>query len=201
LNSRLIASALALCSAAFLPLAAHATLITYDITYTGTGTFVGGETATGSGFITFDVSSLGPKGLAAVTGFSFTDTIDNPVLGDVTFTYGLGDLSSSSEIFAGTLTAPILTNLQLQTNYIAGTTNTNYSATDFNLAYSPAVAESTAGANSLKLGDFTSGSGTVTADASVSVVPEPSSYVLFATGIAGAALLSLNRKRSAASLT
>jgi hypothetical protein len=196
-KSHLALIVLATCAA--LPMVSKAdTIVTYDFTYNGTGIYVPTETATGNGSITFDLSSLSS---VKVTAFSFTDTLSDPTLGSSTFTYGLTDLSSVSDVFGGTLANPILTNLQLQTAYLTGTPNSNYSATDFNLAYSPAIAESTAGANGAKLADFTSGTtGIVRVDPSISAVPEPSSYLLFATGIMGVARLYKSRKHAGQAL-
>ena len=197
-NSRIVALALAVCSAALLPVHAKADTLTYNFTYSGVGTYTPSETATGSGSITFNFSALGAGGLSDISAFSFTDTLVTPSNGTSSFTYGLANLNSASEVFGGTLANPILTNIQLQTKYLAGT-NSTFGNVDFNLAYSGVTADSTASLSTAFLPDFTTGGGTMTI-APAAATPEPSSILLLATGLAGAGLLYLSRKRFASDL-
>jgi hypothetical protein len=194
-NSRIVALALAVCSAALLPVHAKADTLTYNFTYSGTGTYTPSETATGSGSITFNFSALGAGGLSDITAFSFTDTLVTPSNGSSSFTYGLPNLHSSSEVFGGTLANPILTNIQLQTNYLAGSNNA-FGNVDFNLIYSGPTSDSTGSLSTSFLPDFTNGGGTMTL-APAATTPEPSSILLLATGLAGAGLLYASRKRFA----
>jgi hypothetical protein len=196
-KSRIAAFALAVFSAAFLPMAAKADTLSYAFTYTGTGVYTAGETATGSGSFTISFNSLGS---ATVTAFSFTDMLTAPGLGSSTFNYGLSDLATSQIVLGGSLANPFLSNLQLSTTYVAGS-NSKFGSTDFVIAY-PSVnpgTGSTADSHGSVLADFTAGSTQLT-PATVSAVPEPSSYLLFATGLAGAAFLYVNRKRLAVDL-
>lgn len=177
---KLLMTAVALLSAS---LAAHATTVTYDFTYTSTSGSLPGETASGTG--SFAVSyPYGTRG-GTLTAFSFTNTIDSSI-GDSTFVYYFNDVGSSNivltlggeSIALGTITAG------------AHGTNTSWGAVDFtlNIATDGVVTGSTSyvgNGNANSAADGTTGVGTVTF-VSTDATPEPSSFVLLGTGLLGA---------------
>jgi hypothetical protein len=187
-KSRIAVLALGLCSAAFLPAVAKADSITYNFSYSGTGTFTGGETASGNGSFTIDYTTLGNGFL---TAFNFTDTLIAPSGNSTiqsTFTYDLADITSQSIVLGGTLANPILTNIQLGTDDIVGT-NGDFGTAAFGLTYSganPGVGD-TNGTSGQRLNDFTNGQTTLSAPLQAPAVPEPASYALLATGLFGLA--------------
>src|SRR6202789_1851680 len=129
--------ALGLCAAAFLPSVAKADSITYDFSYSGTGTFINGELASGNGSFTIEYTTLGN---AVLSAFTFTDTLNAPSGKSSiasTFSYNLSDITSQSIVLGGTLADPILTNIQLGTSDVAGSNN-DFGAAGFGLAYSGA---------------------------------------------------------------
>lgn len=177
---KLLMTAVALLSAS---LAAHATTVTYDFTYTSTTGNLAGETASGSG--TFAVSyPYGTRG-GTLTAFSFTNTIDSSI-GDSTFVYQFNDVASSNivltlggeSIALGTITAG------------AHGTDASWGTDEFvlNIATDGTVTGSTyyvGNGNANSAADNTTGTGTVTF-VGTDVTPEPSSFVLLGTGLLGA---------------
>jgi hypothetical protein len=182
--------ALGLCAAAFLPSVAKADSITYDFSYSGTGTFINGELASGTGSFTIEYTTLGN---AVLSAFTFTDTLNAPSGKSSiasTFSYNLSDITSQSIVLGGTLADPILTNIQLGTSDVAGSNN-DFGAAGFGLAYSganPGVGD-TNGTTGQNLNDFTNGQTTLGGGPTLGAVPEPATYALLATGLFGFAFL------------
>ncbi len=176
---KLLMTAVALLSAS---LAAHATTVTYDFTYSSTSGSLAGETASGSG--TFAVSyPYGTRG-GTLTAFSFTNTIDSSI-GDSTFVYYFSDVGPSNIVL--TLGGE---SIALAT-ITAGTegTDESWGTVDFvlNIATDGVVTGSTSyvgNGNAHSAADDTTGVGTVTF-VSTDVTPEPSSFVLLGTGLLG----------------
>jgi PEP-CTERM motif-containing protein len=178
-----------LCAAAAMGLAgaAMAAPITVSFTYTGAGTFVSGETASGSGSFTYNGSTL--------TAFSFTDTLTETLtpFASATFTYGLADVASDS-INPGSGFSQLVINLS--TNQLSGNPS-SFGTSAFTLQYSAANpgAGSTAGSSGATLQDFTGGTVTLTQGEAPPATPEPATI-----GLAGVALsmgaIFLRRRRS-----
>ena len=173
---------------------AKADTLTYDFTYTGTGTFVSGETAVGSGSFTLSFTSLNAP---TVSSFSFTDTLTQPNSTSSTFMYTLANLGTPQIVLGGTLANPSLATMQIQTNAVIGS-NGAFGPASYGFSYASVDpgAGNTMGTTGQFLDDFTSGD-TVLTLATTPSVPEPSSYALLATGLIGAALLY--RRRNLAS--
>jgi PEP-CTERM motif len=188
LKVRLAALALGLCALASLPLVAKADTLTYNFTYTGTGVYVSGETASGSGTFTISFDTLND---ATLTNFSFNDTL-TVAKSSSSFTYSLADFGTSSIVLGGTLANPFLANLQIQTNAVNGT-DSSFGPASFGFSYASVnpAAGNTLGTSGEFLDDFTTGNVVLGQPTllTVSSVPEPASYALFATGLIGVALL------------
>jgi hypothetical protein len=186
LSSRAFGIAAATCLFGLAALSAFANTVTYDFTYSGTGTFVN-ETVTGNGAFTADFTPGSTTG--TLDSFSFTDTFAG-VDGSSTFNY----TSATGPILFATSSPFAVTNITLQTPYVTGT-NSAFGSVDFVLNYSGVTFDSTGGSNSAAssfLADFSSGGGTI------ALTPEPAS-----AGILGLAVLALgicyrSRRRASA---
>jgi PEP-CTERM motif len=166
-------------------LAAHADTFTYDFTYNGVGTYDTSVNASGTGTFTY-TSTLGST-TAALTGFTFMNTLTSPSLGSSTYSYsGLTDVAGSSVVVNAT--TGLLANTTISTDYLLGT-DAALGTVRFVLNYSPVVFDSTADSNGTGsyLQAFTTGGGTVTFAPTVASTPEPSSLILLGTGILGLA--------------
>ncbi|MDW5265630.1 MULTISPECIES: PEP-CTERM sorting domain-containing protein [Acidobacteriaceae] len=178
---KLLVAAVALLSAS---LAAHATTVTYDFTYSSTTGSLAGETASGNG--SFAVSyPFGTRG-GTLTAFSFTNTIDSSI-GDSTFVYRFNDIDAASSNIVLTLGGESIALATITAG--ARGTNTSWGAVDFvlNIATDGVVTGSTyyvGNGNAHSAADGTTGTGTVTF-VSTDVTPEPSSFVLLGTGLLG----------------
>jgi hypothetical protein len=197
-KSRLVVLALSLCSFASLSVVAKADTLTFDFTYTGTGTFVSGETASGMGSFTLSFTSLNSP---IVSAFSFTDTLTAPgATGSSTFNYTLADLGTPQIVLGGTLADPFLATMQIQTNAVTGS-NSNFGPASYGFSYAsvdPGTGN-TMGTTGQFLDDFTNGN-TVLTLVPPPAVPEPSSYALLATGMLGMALFYLKRNKISSNL-
>ncbi|GGG66671.1 PEP-CTERM sorting domain-containing protein [Edaphobacter dinghuensis] len=177
---KLLAAVVALLSAS---LAAHATTVTYDFTYTSTTGNLAGETASGSG--SFAVSyPYGTRG-GTLTAFSFTNTIDSSA-GDSTYNYQFNDVSSSDIVL--TLGGESIARGTITAGPLFGT-NASFGGVVFvlNIATDGSVTGSTyyeGNGNANSVADDTTGVGTVTFTGT-DVTPEPSSFVLLGTGLLG----------------
>lgn len=164
--------------------------VTYDFTYSGTGTYDTSETAIGGGSLTATFTQGSPTG--TLDSFSFTDTLTSPTYGDSTFTYS--SVNTSSLVFAST--SPYgLTNVTIQTPYVTGT-NSAIGPVDFVLNYSGVTFDSTGGSNAAAssfLGDFTSGGGTI------ALTPEPASAVLLGLAVLALGICYRSRRQTSAS--
>ncbi|MGD0444499.1 MAG: PEP-CTERM sorting domain-containing protein [Edaphobacter sp.] len=182
------ALALGLCALASLPLAAKADTLTYDFTYTGTGVFTNGETASGSGTFTISFDSLNAPTLE---DFSFNDTL-TVGKSQSSFTYSLMDFGTSSIVLSGTLADPFLANLQIQTNAVTGS-DSSFGPASFGFAYASVnpAAGNTLGTSGAFTDDFTTGTVVLGQPSlqTTSTVPEPATYALLATGLIGIAFL------------
>jgi hypothetical protein len=176
--SRLLVGAMALSGGAM------AAPITVNFTYTGVGTYLAGETASGIGSFTYNSSTL--------TAFSFTDTLTETLtpFASATFVYGLTDVSSAS-INPGSGFSQLV--IDLSTNQLAGNPS-SFGTSAFTLQYSAANpgAGSTAGSSGATLQDFTSGSVTLTQGPAT---PEPATVGLAGVALSLGAIL-LRRRRS-----
>jgi hypothetical protein len=124
---KLLVTAVALLSAS---LAARATTVTYDFTYSSTSGSLAGETATGSG--SFSVSyPFGTRG-GTLTAFSFTNVIDSSA-GDSTFSYGFNDVASSDIVL--TLGGEDIARATITTGPVFGT-DKSFGGVDFVLQIS-----------------------------------------------------------------
>lgn len=178
---KLLVTAVALLSAS---LAAHATTVTYDFTYTSTSGNLPGETANGTG--SFAVSyPYGTRG-GTLTAFSFTNTIDSSI-GDSTYTYYFNDINTASTNIVLTLggDAIALGTIEAATEG----TNTSFGSVDFvlQIATNGVVTGSTSyigNGNANSAADDTTGVGTVTY-VGTDETPEPSTFVLLGTGLFG----------------
>jgi len=161
--------------------------VTYDFTYSGTGTYDTSETAIGSGSLTATYTQGSSAG--TLDSFSFTDTLTSPTYGDSTFTYS--SVHSSTLVFSPT--SPYgLTNVTIQTPYVAGT-NSAFGIVDFVLNYSGVTFDSTGGSNaaaSSYLGDFTSGGG------SIALTPEPASACILGLAVLALGICYRSRRQT-----
>jgi hypothetical protein len=188
LLSRALSVAAATCLFGLAAASALANTVTYDFTYSGTGTFVN-ETVTGSGSFTADFTPGMTTG--TLDAFSFTDTFTGA---DGTSTFDYTSATGSIKFAASSPFA--LTNVTLQTPYVLGT-NSAFGSADFVLNYSGVTFDSTSEFNTVaadSLADASSGGG------SIALTPEPSS-----AGILGLAVLALgicyrSRRRASAEL-
>ena len=187
-KSRIAVLALGLCAAAFLPSVAKADSINYNFTYSGTGTDISGETASGTGSFTINYTTLSNATLSA---FNFTDTLTEPIGNSSissTFIYGLGDVTSQSISLGGTLANPILTNIQIGTSEVHGSNN-DFFKSAFNLSYTvtnPGLGN-TVGTVTPRSIRTTSPMATRLLSDPPPAVPEPATYALMATGLFGLA--------------
>ena len=187
-KSRIALLALGLCAAAILPSVAKADSINYNFTYSGTGTDISGEMASGTGSFTINYTTLSNATLSA---FNFTDTLTEPIGNSSissTFTYDLNDVTSQSISLGGTLANPILTNIQIGTGEVHGSNN-DFFKSAFNLSYTgtnPGLGNTVGDGNSQEhQNDFTDGHTTLVDPPPA--VPEPATYALMATGLFGLA--------------
>jgi hypothetical protein len=168
---------------------AFANTVTYDFTYAGTGTYVT-EAVTGTGSFTADFTPGSTTG--TLDSFSFSDTFTGTD-GTSTFDY----TSATGTILFATNSPYSVTNINLQTPYLAGT-NSAFGPVDFRLAYSGVTGDSTAGSNASAAdfyGDFSTGGGTITL---APAVPEPGNIGLLAFAALGMAILYRSRRRTSA---
>jgi hypothetical protein len=178
---KLLVTAIALLSAS---LAAHATTVTYDFTYTSTSGNLPGETANGTG--SFAVSyPYGTRG-GTITDFSFTNTIDSSI-GDSTFVYQFNDVDVAATNIVLTLGGSSIALATISAG--AQGTNTSWGAVDFvlQIATDGTVTGSTTysgNGNANSAADDTTGVGTVTY-VGTDATPEPSSFILLGTGLLG----------------
>jgi PEP-CTERM motif len=182
-KSRIAVLALGLCAAAFLPSVAKADSITYNFSYTGTGTDISGETASGNGSLTINYTTALSSGV--LTAFNFTDTLTLPGGNSSTFIYGINDVISNSIVLGGTLANP---NIQFGTSEVHGSNN-DFFKSAFNLTYTgtnPGLGNTVGDGNSQEhQNDFTDGHTTLVDPPPA--VPEPATYALMATGLFGLA--------------
>jgi nucleoside-specific outer membrane channel protein Tsx len=168
----------------FAATAARADSMTYNFTYTGTGTYDTHETANGMGSFTYTFTPGGSTG--TLSAFSFSDTLVSPTYGTSDFSYsGLGDVAGSAITLQSNGTIATIT---INTDYLTGS-NAGFGPVRFVLQDSAVTNDSTSGSNAAAgdfLGDFTSGTNTLAAG-SPAAAPEPSSLLLLGTGILGAA--------------
>jgi hypothetical protein len=159
----------------FAALPARGDTVTYNFTYNGTGTYDPTLSVVGSGSLTATFTEGSAAG--TVTSFSFMDTFTSTTNGDSTFSY-----SSATGSINFSKTAPYgIANVSLTTPYVAGS-NPSYKMVDFTLNYSGVTFDSTAGSTGTFLADFSSGGGTITL---APATPEPSSLLLFGSGLLG----------------
>ena len=149
---------------------------TLAFTYSGTDVTNTGGTSSGSGTISFNgtPSSLT---LASLTDFTFSQTTTVSAIGTSSFTYSLGDLTS----FSATLSGDELLTLMLHTGLAPSSDPALFFPESFTVtSLDPGGAETINPSNAiLQVGQVT--------QTNAAVTPEPSSFLLLATGLAGAA--------------